>query len=179
MKSINKLQNTNNKLQTTNIKQQTSNNKHQTSNIKQQTTNNKHQTSNIKQMATWTTFEEIEAWQLARKFCKRIDVICYYEKLSKDFGLKDQINRSSGSIMDNIAEGFGRGGTIEFKTFLSYSEGSANESKSQLYRIYDKNYISENEFTQLKADITEIINKIGALIRYLNGIEHRGIKYKS
>lgn len=129
-------------------------------------------------MSTWTTFEEIEVWQLARKFCKKIDIISYYDKLAKDFALKDQINRSSGSVMDNIAEGFGRGGTIEFKTFLSYSEGSANESKSQLYRIFDKNYISENEFIELKAEITEIINKIGALIRYLNSIEHKGIKYK-
>jgi four helix bundle protein len=65
-------------------------------------------------MSTWKSFEEIEVWQLARQFCQDIFSIVQYDGLKTDFSLKDQINRSSGSIMDNIAEGFGRDGTKEF-----------------------------------------------------------------
>ena len=65
-----------------------------------------------------------------------------YDGLRTDYRLKDQINGSSGSIMDNIAEGFNRGGNKEFINFLSYSKGSAGESLSQLYRIFDRNYIT-------------------------------------
>ena len=69
-------------------------------------------------MATWKSFEDIEVWHLAREFCKDIFRVINYDELKKDFRLKDQINGSSGSIMDNIAEGYGRGGNKEFIQFL-------------------------------------------------------------
>lgn len=52
-------------------------------------------------MATWKSFEDIEAWQLARVFCKDVYRIIQYEGLKTDYRLKDQINGSSGSVMDN------------------------------------------------------------------------------
>jgi four helix bundle protein len=129
-------------------------------------------------MGTWKTFEEIEIWQLARAFCKDIYRIINYEGLNRDYKLRDQINASSGSIMDNIAEGFNRDGTREFVQFLSISKGSAGESRSQLYRIYDRDYISEKEFHELKDKALEISNKTGALIAYLKNSGYSGIKYK-
>jgi four helix bundle protein len=84
-------------------------------------------------MASFKCFEEIIAWQKARIFCKRVRTLVQADPFSKDFRLKDQINGSSGSIMDNIAEGFGRGGSKEFITFLSYARGSSDEARSQLY----------------------------------------------
>jgi len=101
-----------------------------------------------------------------------------YDGLSTDYRLKDQINGSSGSIMDNIAEGFDRGGNKEFINFLSYSKGSAGESLSQLYRIYDRKYISEDEFNELSNKAKELINKIGGLISYLKKSGIKGIKFK-
>ena len=129
-------------------------------------------------MSTWKSFEEIEVWQLARQFCLDIFNIMQYEGLKTDFALKDQINRSSGSIMDNIAEGFGRDGTKEFVNFLSIAKGSANESRSQLHRILDRKYISDSEHKALCNKALEIANKIGGLIAYLKKSNYRGIKFK-
>jgi four helix bundle protein len=129
-------------------------------------------------MSTWESFEDIEIWQAARKFCQDIFGIMQYEGLNSDFKLKDQINGSSGSIMDNIAEGYDRGGTKEFINFLSIAKGSAGESRSQLHRIYDRNYISTDEYHKLCIKTHEIANKIGGLISYLKKSGFKGTKFK-
>jgi len=141
------------------------------------TTNNEQQTTN-KKLSTWKSFEDIEVWQLAREFCNDIFKIMQYEGLKHDFALKDQINRSSGSIMDNIAEGFGRGGNKEFINFLSIAKGSSDESRSQLHRIFDRKYISDDEYQKLCNKTHEIANKIGGLITYLKKSNFKGTKFK-
>jgi len=131
-------------------------------------------------MATISKFEELEVWQLARELANEIfELFNTSEALSKDFKLKDQINGSSGSVMDNIAEGFERGGRNEFINFLTYSKGSAGEVKSQLYRALDRKYITQEQFERLyeKADI--IGKKTGSFISYLNSTEHKGTKFKN
>ena len=97
--------------------------------------------------------------------------------LSGDYKLRDQINGSSGSIMDNIAEGFGRLGNKEFINFLTYAAGSANECQSQLYRIADRNYISEEVFAETYELINLTRSQIFGLIAYLNECEIKGIKF--
>ena len=130
-------------------------------------------------MATIQSFEDLKVWQKARLLCTEVFSITSISNLSKDFGLKDQINRSSGSIMDNIAEGFGRKGNLEFINFLTYSNGSACECKSQLYRAYDRNYITEEKRRELSDMADEITKMITSLIAYLGGSELKGIKFKS
>jgi four helix bundle protein len=88
-------------------------------------------------MATIRRFEDLNVWQKARDLSKVIYLKSIKGSFSKDFALKDQINAASGSVMDNIAEGFERDGRLEFIQFLSYSKGSAGEVRSQLYRAYD------------------------------------------
>ena len=80
-------------------------------------------------MAKIVRFEELKVWQLARELANTIFWLTQEGGFSKDFELKNQITRASGSIMDNIAEGFGRGNRAEFIVFLGYSTGSATESK--------------------------------------------------
>lgn len=70
-------------------------------------------------MATVKSFEELEIWQLSREICQEVWDVFERTTLGKDFELKNQMNRSSGSIMDNIAEGFERNGRKEFIQFLS------------------------------------------------------------
>ena len=100
-------------------------------------------------MPTWKSFEDIEVWQLARQYCKEIFLIMQLEGLKTDYALKDQINRSSGSIMDNIAEGYGRDGNKEFINFLGFAKSSSDEARSQLHRIYDRKYITEEQYKTL------------------------------
>jgi len=128
-------------------------------------------------MSTWKSFGDMEVWKLAREFCNYIFKIIQYESLKHDFPLKDQINRSSGSIMDNFAEGFDRGGTKEFINFLSISKGSTGEARSQLHRIFDSKYISEDECQNLCNKTYEIANKIGGRIAYLKKSNFKGIKF--
>ena len=61
-------------------------------------------------MAHYNSFEDLGIYQLSRELCNDIWLLITETSLSKDYKLREQINGSSGSVMDNIAEGFGRGG---------------------------------------------------------------------
>ncbi|NVO01114.1 MAG: four helix bundle protein [Bacteroidetes bacterium] len=128
-------------------------------------------------MATFKRFEDLEIWQLARKLCVNIFEITEKGSFQKDFRFRDQIKSSSGSIMDNIAEGYGRGGNKEFVNFLSIALGSCNECRSQLYRAIDWKYISEEEFKINSQICEEIISKSGGLITYLKNSQYKGTKF--
>ena len=91
-------------------------------------------------MATVKKFEDLEIWQEARRLSTAIIAISNETNLKSDFRLRSQIKASSGSVMDNIAEGFERNGNLEFRQFLSIAKGSAGESRFQLYRIFDDNH---------------------------------------
>jgi len=130
-------------------------------------------------MATITKFEELEVWQLARALSKEIYSLTFIEPLKSDYRLRDQIRGSSGSVMDNIAEGFERASKLEFINSLSYSKGEIGELKSQLYRCVDNKYLSQEVFNTLyqKADI--LAKKIYAFITYLNTSKTKGQKFKT
>lgn len=93
-------------------------------------------------MATIQKFEEIEIWQLARELSKKLYPFTFQEPISKDFRFKDQIRGTCGFIMDNIAEGFGRGSRKEFINSLTVARGELDELKSQLYRSLDIGYFN-------------------------------------
>ncbi|WP_140487551.1 four helix bundle protein [Flavobacterium sp. GSA192] len=123
-------------------------------------------------------FEDLEIWRLAREICQQIEYLIQTTNLKTNYSLKDQIDRSSGSIMDNIAEGFERNGNREFINFLSIAKGSAGEVKSQSYRAFDKKLITQEQHLQLNEMIELVKNKIGAMMNYLNNCEIKGLKFK-
>lgn len=128
-------------------------------------------------MATLSSFQEIQAWVRARALADAVFQIFLKEDARRDYALKDQAVRSSGSVMDNIAEGFGRGGNREFIHFLSIASGSLAEVQSQLYRILDRHYISDEQFNLLM-DQTRVTGKmIGSMISYLKQSEYKGSKF--
>lgn len=129
-------------------------------------------------MASFSRIEEINAWVKARELCNVIYRLTNEESFSKDYSLKNQIDRSCGSVMDNIAEGFERGGKNEFINFLGIARGSLGEVKSQLYRAFDRNHISKETFDNTFAVAEEAGKMITGLITYLNQSDIRGLKYK-
>ena len=130
-------------------------------------------------MATFKRFEEIEAWQEARKRAKQLYSLSSTEKFSKDFGLRDQVRRAGVSIMANIAEGYERGGSGEFIQFLSIAKGSAAEVRPHLYVALDQEYVGEQRFSELIDQVEITARKLSKLIAYLRGSEIKGVKYKA
>lgn len=108
-------------------------------------------------------FEDLIAWQKARELTKQIYTVTQHDEFSKDFGLKDQIRRSSVSVMSNLAEGFERGGRVEFHRFIVIAKGSCAEVRSQLFVALDAGYIDEDEFKKVYAAANEISRIIGGL----------------
>lgn len=129
-------------------------------------------------MATIKRFEDLEIWQEARNLSKIIIGICQTTALKNDFRLNSQIRASSGSIMDNIAEGFERGGNMEFKQFLSIAKGSAGETRSQLYRLFDHQYIDEETLNAPTLNCENLSGKISNFISYLQNNDYKGVKFK-
>ena len=130
-------------------------------------------------MATIKRFEDLEVWKKARILANDAYEIICSGTLQKDFKLRDQMNDSSGSIMDNIAEGFERSSKLEFINFLSIAKGSAGELRSQLYRTLDRKHITQEKFKELFDKTEEIGKMLGGFIDYLNKSEIKGTKFQN
>lgn len=129
-------------------------------------------------MATLSKFEDLEVWQNAKQFNDKVFPVIKRIKSKGDFSLSDQINRSAGSCMDNIAEGFEREGNRELIQMLAISKGSIGETRSQLYRACDRKYINTEEFESLKKDCVSLSKSLSGFINYLKNSEIKGNKFK-
>lgn len=129
-------------------------------------------------MAKIDRFEDLQCWQRARELENTVYGISTVGSFSKDYSLKDQINRASGSIMDNIAEGFGRGGNKEFVHFLIISRASAFEVQSQLYRALDRKHLDAAQFKEVLEKTNQVISVISGFINYLRNSERKGPRFE-
>jgi len=123
-------------------------------------------------------FEDLEIWQKARALCNAIRSATETTSLGKDFLIKDQILRSSGSVMDNIAEGFERDGKKEFLNFLYIAKGSLGETRSQIHRSFDAKHLNEEVYHDMLNDCLGLSSKISHFINYLYKSEFEGTKRK-
>ncbi len=108
-------------------------------------------------------FEDLIAWQKARRLTREVYKVTQRAKFARDFGLKDQIQRAAVSSMSNLAEGFERGGLVEFHRFLVIAKGSCAELRTQLYVAMDVGYIDEDTFGSLMTQAIEVGKIIGGL----------------
>ena len=108
-------------------------------------------------------FEDLIAWQKARKLTSEVYKVTQREKFARDYGLKDQIRRAAVSSMSNLAEGFERGGLVEFHRFLVIAKGSCAELRAQLYVAMDVGYIDSVIFGSLMTQAVEVGKIIGGL----------------
>ena len=129
-------------------------------------------------MSTITKFEDIISWQEARKLNLLVGNLIDNDRFRNNFRLISQIEGSAGSIMDNIAEGFERGGNKEFMQFLFIAKGSCGELRSQLYRAIDRKYITGEEFKNISERALNISSLIQKLINYIHKSDLKGSKYK-
>lgn len=113
------------------------------------------------------SFEDLQVWKDSRILVKSIYQLTSDGKFSKDFGLREQIQRAAVSIMNNIAEGFERNNNKEYIKFLGYSKGSAGEVRSMLYVAFDLGYISQDSFNTLYQMSINIITQLSNFIKYL------------
>ena len=118
-------------------------------------------------MATIKRFEDVEAWKVSRELCNSIGSLIDTGLFKSNFRLIGQIEGSSGSIMDNIAEGFERGTRAGFIQFLGYSKGSCGELRSQLYRALDRKYINQQQFDEFYSLAVRISSMLQKFISYL------------
>lgn len=121
-------------------------------------------------------FEDLIMWQRARELCRLVYTFTRKGSFKTDFGLRDQIQRSSVSVMSNIAEGFGRGSNKEFVQFLFVAKGSLSEVQSQLYVALDQSYINNGEFNKAY-DLSQEVHKIiSAFITSIRKDARKGLK---
>ena len=119
-------------------------------------------------MAKIERFEDLQSWQKARKLANVVYDLTDQGNFTKDFELRNQIRRASGSAMHNIVEGFDAGTNPEFIRFLRMARRSASEVQSQLYLALDRKYISKDDL-ELAYDLaTEVKRLVNGMIGYLN-----------
>jgi four helix bundle protein len=111
-------------------------------------------------------FEDLQVWQKALKVSKKVFILSAGGPLSREYSLKDQLRRSSLSVVSNIAEGFGRYGKKDFKHYLAIANGSANEVRAQLHLVKELGYVGSQE-----AD--ELIELCGEVSRMIKGLRNK------
>jgi four helix bundle protein len=124
-------------------------------------------------------FEDLEVWQEARRLTQTIYRVTKLERFSKDFALRDQVQRAAVSVMSNIAEGFERGGNQEFIQFLYVAKASCGEVRSQIYVAQDQGYMSKTDLEESIIDFRRLSGMIGNLINYLRRSGMKGAKFSA
>jgi len=130
-------------------------------------------------MATYNSFEDLPVWQNARELASLVYKTSAEGKLSKDYGLRNQIQKAVVSVSSNIAEGFERGSKREFIQFLYIAKGSCGELRSQMYIAKDLGYLSNSDSDTLIKSASNTSKQINGFIKYLKASRFTGHKFQN
>jgi len=123
------------------------------------------------------SFEDLRIWQMASELCTKVYQITKEGEFKHDSRFVQQIRAASGSIMDNIAEGFERQGNKEFKNFLFIAKGSAGETRSQIIRAHNVGFIDDAKFKELYDDCIALSSAINKFIQTIKSSDFKGTRY--
>ena len=129
-------------------------------------------------MSAVRDFEELAFFQKARELSAKIYPVTRRGEFKYDSRFVQQIRAAAGSIMDNIAEGFERGGNKEFLNFLYIAKGSCGEVRSQLIRANDVGYLTPEEYNELYIECRKLSAGIMNFIKEIKASDITGAKYK-
>jgi four helix bundle protein len=135
-------------------------------------------------MATVERFEDLDVWQNARELTNHVYEHTRKGPFSRDFGLRDQIQRAAVSVVSNIAEGFESRTQSVFIDHLGHARGSAGEVRAQLYVALDQGYVSKSEFETAYKLVETVSRQLFRLIGYLKSrpnssrVEEEGPAYQ-
>jgi four helix bundle protein len=128
-------------------------------------------------MAKYNSFEETEVYIKALDFVVNVyKLIDANEQIAKNYGFKDQLQRSALSISNNIAEGFERETKKELIRFLYISKGSAGECINMFNVLRKLDYISDELSNHFRQEILEISKQLGNYIKFLKKLENQNKK---
>ena len=119
----------------------------------------------------------MECWDEAANLDAEVYRLIKISEIRMEFSLRDQMLSSSGSIADNIAEGFERNGNKEFKQFLYIAKGSCGELRSQFHRCRRREMIDQETYKKFVTQCKEVSVKIANLISYVQSSDLKGSKY--
>lgn len=123
-------------------------------------------------MAKYNSFEEMQVYRKSLQFGINIyTLFSVNSKITKDFGLKDQMQRAALSISNNIAEGFERETKKELIRFLYFAKGSAGECRNILNFLSQLDYVDIETYNSLRSDVIEISQQLGNYIKYLKNLD--------
>ena len=115
------------------------------------------------------TFEDLEVYQVAREFRRRMYRMSKRLPEIEKFGLISQVRRAALSLTNNIAEGHGRYHFLDQIKFMLQSRGSLEELLDDLNTCEDEAYLEMSELEPLKEEAWRVQKLINGYIRFLRG----------
>lgn len=112
-------------------------------------------------------FEKLDVWQNARALAKDMYLLTAKFPDDERFGLTSQVRRATISISANIAEGMSRNTNKDKSRFINQSFSSAIEVINFLIITKDLDFISENDYVEMRQKIEKITNQLNALDKRL------------
>jgi four helix bundle protein len=119
------------------------------------------------QQARYQTFEDLDAYKVAREFRKAMYEVARKLPESEKFGLVSQVRRAAVSVTNNIAEGHGRYHYLDQIKFMLQARGSIEELLDDLNVCEDEGYLPSGDISLLKEQGWRVHRVLNGYIRFL------------
>jgi four helix bundle protein len=122
----------------------------------------------------YQTFENLDAYKIAREFRKAMYRVSRRLPESEKFGLISQVRRAAVSLTNNIAEGHGRFHYLDQVKFMLQARGSLEELLDDLNVCEDEDYLPVADISVLKEQAWRVHKVLNGYIRFLRSRKPEG-----